>query len=258
MALSKKSLSEEPEALAQSNDGLLAAGGDSELKKLVKSVDPEIKKEVEDEVEAQEEADKTAEEEAKAAEERSKATEGDTVQRGYDDYGRKKYVSGKTQPRDAQGKFRTVLARLKQDLGTSGNQSVIQKIEQAENFDDAGNYAGAVKASQDLIDTVDRLDSGALNAKSLENVRVATSDLGKVIANLPLPFENQAQKIRYSDMPAALKKLTEDLIKKVEEKIGSEDAAIATKELQGFMSGSDLYSQAEISAQLNRMLRLLT
>jgi hypothetical protein len=82
--------------------------------------------------------------------------------------------------------------------------------------------------------------------------------LGKVIANLPLPFENQAQKIRYSDMPAALKTLTEDLIEKVEQKIGSEDADIATKELQDFMSGSDLFSQSEISAQLNRMLRLLT
>lgn len=105
---------------------------------------------------------------------------------------------------------------------------------------------------------MDRLDSGALNAKALGNVRVATSDLGKVIANLPLPFENQAQKIRYSDMPAALKTLTEDLLDKVEAKIGKEDADIATEELRGFMSGSDLYSQAEISAQLNRMLRLLT
>lgn len=147
---------------------------------------------------------------------------------------------------------------MKQDLGTSGNQDVIQKIEAAENFDSAGDYRGAVSASEDLINTVDRLDSGALNAKSLENVRVATSDLGKVIANLPLPFENQAQKIRYSDLPAALKSLTEDLLTKVEAKIGKEDADIATDELKGFMSGSDLFSQAEVSAQLNRMLRLLT
>lgn len=115
-----------------------------------------------------------------------------------------------------------------------------------------------MKASEDLINTVDRLDSGALNAKSVGSVRVATSDLGKVISNLPLPFENQAQKIRYSDFPPALKKLTEDLIKKVEMKIGQKDADVATQELKGFMSGSDLYSQAEISAQLNRMLRLLT
>jgi hypothetical protein len=135
---------------------------------------------------------------------------------------------------------------------------VIQKIEAAENLDNAGNYAAAVEASEDLINTVDRLDAGALNAESLENVRVATSDLGKVIANLPLPFENQAQKIRYSDLPASLKNLIDDMLDKVEAKIGKKDADEATQELKGFMSGSDLYSQAEVSAQLNRMLRLLT
>ena len=135
---------------------------------------------------------------------------------------------------------------------------MIQKIEAAENLDNAGNYAAAVEASEDLINTVDRLDAGALNAESLENVRVATSDLGKVIANLPLPFENQAQKIRYSDLPASLKNLIDDMLDKVEAKIGKKDADEATQELKGFMSGSDLYSQAEVSAQLNRMLRLLT
>jgi hypothetical protein len=121
-----------------------------------------------------------------------------------------------------------------------------------------GNYAGAVKASSDLIDIVDRLDSGALNAKSNENVRNSTRELGKVIANLPLPFDNQTQKIRYSDMPAALKELTESLISKVEDKIGKEDADEATKMLRSFKSGNDYYSQGEISSQLNRMLRLLT
>lgn len=150
------------------------------------------------------------------------------------------------------------MARLKQNLGTSGNQDVLDKITQAENFDSAGDYKGAVQASEDLINVVDRLDSGALNATSLENVRTATSDLGKVIANLPLPFENQAQKIRYSDLPPALKTLTETMIKKVEDKIGKKDGAEATKELKAFMTGSDLFSQAEVSAQLNRMLRLLT
>lgn len=210
-------------------------------------VDPEIQDEIEKELKA----------EKKAEEEIAKA-ESDTARDDYDEDGRKKFVPGRTQPRDAQGKFRTVLARLKFDLGTSGNQRVIQKIEQAENLDNAGNYAAAVKASEDLISTVDRLDAGALNAKSLENVRLATSDLGKVIANLPLPFENQAQKVRYSDLPASLKNLIDDMLEKVEQKIGKEDADVATQELRAFMSGADVYSQAEVSAQLNRMLRLLT
>lgn len=233
-----------------------AAFADAELRKLVdERVDPKLR------AKAEKEADKVETEEADqiaAEEEAQRIAQGDTVKDSYDEKGRKKFVSGKTQPRDAQGKFRLVLARLKQDLGTSGNQSVVEKIEKAENLDNAGDYAGAVGASVDLIDTIDRLDTGALNAKSVANVRSATSDLGKVIANLPLPFENQAQKVRFSDLPPALKSLTKDLINRVEEKIGKEDADIATQELRGFMSGSDVYSQAEVSAQLNRMLRLLT
>jgi hypothetical protein len=236
-----------------------AAFADEELRKLVDKVDPEIKekaKEEAEEIEAEEADAIQAEEELE--EELDTDKSGDTVEDSYDSEGRKKYISGKTQPRDARGKFRLVLARLKQDLGTSGNQAVVEKIKEAENLDNAGNYAGAVQASSDLISTIDRLDSGALNAKSVENVRVATSELGKVISNLPLPFENQAVKLRFSDLPASLKDLTENLIEKVEQKIGKEDADEATAELRGFMSGSDYFSQAEVSAQLNRMLRLLT
>jgi hypothetical protein len=232
-----------------------ATFADAELRKLVDKVDPEIKEK------AKEEAEEIEAEEAdaiQAEEELDTDKSGDTVEDSYDSEGRKKYISGKTQPRDARGKFRLVLARLKQDLGTSGNQAVVEKIKEAENLDNAGNYAGAVQASSDLISTIDRLDSGALNAKSVENVRVATSELGKVISNLPLPFENQAVKLRFSDLPASLKDLTENLIEKVEQKIGKEDADEATAELRGFMSGSDYFSQAEVSAQLNRMLRLLT
>ena len=147
---------------------------------------------------------------------------------------------------------------MKADLGTSGNQRALEKVQEAENLGKAGDYIGAVKAASDLIDIVDRLDSGALNADSVENVRESTGELGKVIANLPLPFENQAQKLRYSDLPANLKDLMDSLIERVEAKIGSEEADIATQELRAFMSGSDYFSQAEISAQLNRMLRLLT
>lgn len=232
-----------------------AAFADQELRKLVDTVDPKIKAKAEKEAKKveQEEADQIA-----AEEEAKKAQKTETVEDDYDEKGRKKFVPGKTQPRDAQGKFRVVLARLKYDLGTSGNQGVIDKIEEAENFDSAGDYAGAVAASSELIEKIDRLDSGALNAKSVDNVRETTSDLGKVIANLPLPFENQAQKVRYSDLPPALQRLTKSLIDRVEQKIGKEDADEATAEIRGFMSGSDVYSQAEVSAQLNRLLRLLT
>ena len=163
-----------------------------------------------------------------------------------------------TQPRDAKGKFRQVLARLKQDLGTSGLQDVIEKVEEAENLDNAGNYKASVEAADNLIGIIDRLDAKALNPESLENVRMSAAELGKVIANLPFAFGADAEKIRFSDVPPALQKLMEDMIKKVEDKIGQEDADIATEELRGFMSGADYYNQSEISSKMAKLLRLLT
>jgi hypothetical protein len=170
---------------------------------------------------------------------------------------RAKYTP-KTQPRDAEGKFRQVLARLKLDLGDSGADAALKKIEQAENLDNAGNYAGAAKAAGDLLGIIDRLDTGALNAESLENVRSSAGELGKVIANLPFAFGQDAQKIRFSDIPPALQQLMDDMITRVEAKIGKEDAAVATKDLNTFMSGGDYYSQSEISSQMAKLLRLLT
>lgn len=169
-----------------------------------------------------------------------------------------KYISGVNQPRDAKGKFRQVLARIKQDLGTSGLQNVVEKVEEAENLDDAGNYYAAVSAASELMQIFSRLDSGALNAESLENVREAARQLGTAIANLPLPFGEESQKLRYSDLPPVLKNLIEDMIKKVEEKIGKDDADVATKDLKNYMSGGELYSQSDVSSQMSKMMRLLT
>jgi DNA-binding ferritin-like protein len=166
--------------------------------------------------------------------------------------------TAKTQPRDAQGKFRVVLARLKQDLGVASLDSVAKKVEEAENLDNAGDYSASAKAANEVIGIVDRLETGALDAEAVENVRAGTKALGQAIANLPLPFQDQSQKIRYSDVPPALAKLIEDMIEKVENKIGVEDSDEATQKLKGFMSGSDVFSQGEISSEMNRLLRLLT
>jgi hypothetical protein len=89
-------------------------------------------------------------------------------------------------------------------------------------------------------------------------VRSTAKELGSVIANLPLPFTNQAQKVRYSDLPPTLKTLIDDMVTRVEKKIGKKDADVATSELRSFKSGADVYSQSEISSHLATLLRLLT
>ena len=50
----------------------------------------------------------------------------------------------------------------------------------------------------------------------------------------------------------------DDMITRVEDKIGKEDADIATEALRAFKGGSDVFSQGEISAQMAKLLRLLT
>ena len=199
-----------------------------------------------------EEIAKLSPEEIQAIEEEAKAQEAKPV-----DAGRDKYTP-ETQPRDDRGKFRQVLSRLKTDLGTSGLQDVVEKVQDAENLDNAGNYESADKAAEELIGILDRLDAEALNPEALENIRLSAGELGKVISNLPFAFGQDAEKIRFSDVPPALKKLMKDMITRVEDKIGDEDADVATAELKTFISGSELYSQSEISSQMSKLLRLLT
>lgn len=195
-------------------------------------------------------------EEVKAIEEEAKAQEAGPTDAPVD-AGRDKYTP-ETQPRDERGKFRQVLARLKTDLGASGLQDVVEKVQNAENLDNAGNYDSADKAAAELMGILDRLDAKALNPEALENIRLSAGELGKVISNLPFAFGQDAEKIRFSDIPPALKKLMKDMITRVEDKIGTEDADVATSELKTFISGSELYSQSEISSQMSKLLRLLT
>ena len=169
-----------------------------------------------------------------------------------------KYVSGKTQPRDAKGKFRTVLARIKQDLGDSGLQDVVEKIAETEGLENAGNYVEAARSATDLIGIIDRIDSKALNPEALTNVRDSARALGETIANLPLPFGAEATKVRFSDLPPALRDLVDDMISRVEDKIGKKDADVATEGLRSYMAGGDFLNQSQISSELSKMLRLLT
>ena len=200
-----------------------------------------------------EEADEQTKQEIEDAEQVKK---GETPER--DEEGRLRYVSGVNQPRDAKGKYRKVLARLKHDLGVAGLADVLKKVEGLENLDFAGDYYEAADAMLNLTDMLDRLDTKALNPKALENVRNTARAGGVAFSNLPLPFGDENTKLKFSDLPADFKTLMEDMVTRVEAKIGKEDAEIATKDLKSYMSGGDLLSQAEIQSQFNTMLRLLT
>jgi hypothetical protein len=175
----------------------------------------------------------------------------------YAETGQSKYTP-KTQPRDARGQYREVLARLSQHLGDAGLQDALQEAQSAQQLDFAGNYEASQKASADLLSNLDRLDSKALNPKDLANVKTTARDLGKVIANLPLPFGQDAQKLRFSDLPAGLQDLMRNMSDRVMQKIGNKDGKIATAKLQSYMSGGDYFNQGEVQSEMSKLLRLLT
>jgi hypothetical protein len=173
--------------------------------------------------------------------------------------------TAKTQPRDSRGKFRRVLARLKSDLGTAGLDRVVDKVEQVERLGVAGDYKASADAADQLRSMLDRLDTKALNPEALENVRNASEELGSVISNLPFAFGQEAQKIRFSDVPPALQELMRDMVDRVYDKLEEpdqadkdEDADTAVADLKRFMSGGDYFNQSEVSSNMSKLLRLLT
>jgi hypothetical protein len=169
-----------------------------------------------------------------------------------------RYVPGVNQPRDDSGRFLDVLARLKSDLGPSASQNVVDKVQEVNKLAQAGDYTESVRASEQLLETLDRLDSGALNNQEMANVKMAAAELGKVVTNLPLPFKDPNAKMRYSDLPPVLQNLLKTMVDRVNEKIGPDDGAEATSEVTSFMSGSELFNQSDLSSNLAKMLRLLT
>jgi hypothetical protein len=164
----------------------------------------------------------------------------------------------KTQPRDFIGRFRDVLGRIKGDVGDTGPAEAHTQIKQTENLDSAGNYKAAVESAAKLANTLNRIAKGAGTANRRDNLRESSYNLSKTIAALPLPFGEDAQKVRFSDLPPAVREMVVSLVAQVESKKGADKAAPDVQALKQFMSGFHRFSQRNISSQLNKMIHILT
>jgi hypothetical protein len=162
------------------------------------------------------------------------------------------------QPRDFHGRFRQVLARLKFDLGDKQLEGIVAKIREAENQDDAGDYAKSAKAATDVVGLVDKIQEGVLDPESIKNVRAGAAELGRVLAYLPLPQGDPNAKVRFSDLPPSTQELIDGMVERVVAKLGVVGATDAVALLNSFKSGVRSMSSDELSAELNKLLRLLT
>lgn len=162
-----------------------------------------------------------------------------------------------TQPRDPNGRFRRILARLKTNLGGEATEELASKIEEAEVAQVAGNYELMRQHSNDLMDMIGSIQDGQMAKGVTKNLREGATDLGKVLAYLPLPQGNANAKVRFSDIPPASASMVRDMVARVKEKLNPEDAKKYTKELESFMTGSRTMTSDEMAIHLNKLLRVL-
>lgn len=161
------------------------------------------------------------------------------------------------QPRNTEGKFRKVLARLKMNLGDQANEQLAKEMEEAEAAGAIGDYANAKNHASEVVKLVQNVKEGDLKKGTLNNIRKGATDLGKLLAYLPLPQGDTSKKVRFSDLPAPTASLIQNLIKRVEGQLDNEDAAKYVTILRQFMSGARTMSSDEMSAELSKVLRVL-
>jgi hypothetical protein len=181
------------------------------------------------------------------------------IQRAREQFTRGRGIyNAKTQPRNYDGRFRKILARLKSNLGDSELEQINKEIHEIEQAHDAGDYAKTSNASKKVIGLIDDIQTGTLDRAVEKNLREGAADLGRVMAYLPLPQGENAAKVRFSDLPPSTGRLVQGLIKRIEDEINPKDAAKFTKVLKSFISGVRTMSSDEISAEMNKLLRLLS
>lgn len=162
-----------------------------------------------------------------------------------------------TQPRDIDGRFRKILARLKTNLGGEATQELAKKIESTEAAQVAGNYDLMRQNGGELVKMIDDIQDGDIKKGLVQNLRKGSAELGKILAYLPLPQGNANAKVRFTDLPPPSSDLIMKMVKRVEEQLGNEDAQKYVAELKQFMAGSRTMASDEIAANLSKLLRVL-
>ena len=166
-------------------------------------------------------------------------------------------------PRDDEGKFRGVLARLKDDVeearSEAGDEKTDSKVADIKKIDDklvGGDLKAAKIAGQKLILALDRTDTEIGDARLAERLRDDYAILGDVVYNIGVPL-GEDKSLRYSELPEELKNFIDQLIKKVNDLSPDTDEAKAVVFLNKFMAGNRQLTQAEISASLSKLVRIL-
>ena len=173
-------------------------------------------------------------------------------------YRRPKDFDPANHPRDEHGRFRKVLFRLKDDLaGKTGTKEAIKNADEAIEADRAGDDKKAKEAADRLITELDKIADNTVDLEDQEDLKRNGKQLAEVIARLPMAQGNANQKMRYTDLPVALRDLVEDLLGRLSTAVDQDTYDEVAGPITTYMSGADYMHSDEIQSHLNRIMRYL-
>lgn len=164
----------------------------------------------------------------------------------------------KRHPRGEGGKFRRVIAKIKTDLeGQAGTSGAVDALDRADQAAERGDIDAANKAAEDAMEIVDDIANDTNAPDTKKELRDGYEALGEAVANMPIAFGDLNDKFKYSELPEDLQSLFDQLLDRVKARMSGPDLDKAINETVSFMSGGDVLSQPEISAQLTKLLRYI-
>ena len=161
-------------------------------------------------------------------------------------------------PRDDHGKFRRVLYRIKEDLHDNvGTKDALDRVDAAIAAEEQHDTEGAKLAASRLIVELDKIADNTADLDDAQDLRNTGALLGEVLARLPLDQGTPYVKMRYSDLPAELQDLVEDLLWRLEMAVDTDTYNEIAGPVTKYISGADYMHSDELQSHLARIMRAL-
>ena len=172
----------------------------------------------------------------------------------------KRKFNEKRHPRDVRGRFRKVLFRLRDDLDREDVEDtgeIIARIDSALDADERADEDEAKRLAEDVIHMTEDVAGGLLDEDASRTLREGYAGLSEAVSAMRnLPFGQDADKLRFSDLPGSLQSLIDDLLSRLQTE-SPELYEEHSPNLVKYKAGGDYMSQPEIQAELSKLLSLL-
>lgn len=180
--------------------------------------------------------------------------------------------SPETQPRESNGKYSAVLARLQDPSvgvgrgngGTGGSggaattsSTVGKQAAKIISASSGGDAKGATLGAANLVNTLNTVNTKGMSPKGIAIIKETSRELSTIIVNSDLSMGDTVDEYHFSDLPPVLQQFSRTLVSQVQQKVGAKKAVGLTADWTNYMSGQTEMTVPNISSALNKLLSSL-